>query len=104
LGRATEKDFARPRPLWEKPLYYFEQGGCLAFASELRAFYECPFFSMEFDWETLDQFLTLSYILAPHTPFVATKKLLPGHYLVFEQTSGEYQTRQYWSGPEYLET
>src|SRR5712691_2089329 len=69
----------------EKPLYYFEDKGSIAFASELRSFGHCPFFTNELDWASLDQFLTLGYILAPRSPFVRTQKLLPGHYLVFDQ-------------------
>jgi asparagine synthase (glutamine-hydrolysing) len=84
----------------EKPLYYFEDCGSIAFASELRAFGHCSFFTNELNWAALDQFLTLGYILAPCSPFRRTQKLLPGHYLVFDQATGEYKTKQYWSPPD----
>lgn len=87
----------------EKPLYYFEDAGRIAFASELRSFGHCPFFTNELDWASLDQFLTLGYILAPRSPFVRTQKLLPGHYLVFDQTTGESRIERYWRPAEWAE-
>lgn len=85
----------------EKPLYYFEDGESFAYASELRSFAHFPFFTNELDWAALDQFLTLGYILAPRSPFLRIRKLLPGHYLAFDQATGEYETKQYWHPPEY---
>lgn len=87
----------------EKPLYYFENAGSIAFASELRSFVHFPLFTNDLDWAALDQFLTLGYILAPHSPFINTCKLLPGHYLVFDQTTGEHRIEQYWHPPECTE-
>ena len=80
----------------EKPLYYFEDVGSIAFASELRSFGHFPFFTNKLDWAALDQFLTLGYILAPGSPFAGTRKLLPGHYLVFDQATGESRIARYW--------
>lgn len=87
----------------EKPLYYFLGEGSIAFASELRSFVHCPFFTNELDWPALDQFLTLGYILAPRSPFIGTRKLLPGHYLVIDQATGDYKTERYWRPPECAE-
>jgi asparagine synthase (glutamine-hydrolysing) len=87
----------------EKPLYYFEDAGCIAFASELRSLGHCPFFTNELDWASLDQFLTLGYILAPRSPFVRTQKLLPGHYLVFDQATGESKIARYWRPSDWEE-
>jgi asparagine synthase (glutamine-hydrolysing) len=87
----------------EKPLYYFEDAGCIAFASELRSFRHFALFTNELDWAALDQFLTLGYILAPRSPFVRTQKLLPGHYLVFDQTTGESRIEKYWRPAEWAE-
>jgi len=87
----------------EKPLYFFSAEQSIAFASELRSFLHCPFFTNEVDWAALDQFLTLGYILAPRSPFVRTQKLLPGHYLVFDQASGESRVKRYWRPAEWAE-
>jgi len=87
----------------EKPLYFFEGADGVAFASELRSLRLFPQFTGELDWDALDQFLTLGYILAPRTPYLSARKLLPGHYLVFEQTSGRVRSHSYWSAPRLSE-
>jgi asparagine synthase (glutamine-hydrolysing) len=87
----------------EKPLYYLSENRSIAFASELRSFVYCPFFTNELDWDALDQFLTLGYILAPRSPFVATRKLMPGHYLVFDQLTGQTRVEEYWRPAESAE-
>jgi asparagine synthase (glutamine-hydrolysing) len=83
----------------EKPLYCFESPDGIAFASELRSLCHFPGFTRELDWAALDQFLTLGYILSPKSPFLNTSKLLPGHFLVFEQDSCKMRRRRYWSPP-----
>ena len=83
----------------EKPLYFFEGAEAIAFASELRSLCVFPGFTGELDWDALDQFLTLGYILAPRSPYLRTAKILPGHYLVFDQTSGQVRCHRYWSAP-----
>jgi len=83
----------------EKPLYFFEAADAVVFASELRSLCVFPGFTGELDWDALDQFLTLGYILAPRSPYLRTSKVLPGHYLVFEQTSNRVRCHRYWSPP-----
>jgi asparagine synthase (glutamine-hydrolysing) len=87
----------------EKPLYYFEDADSMAFASELRSFVYYPFFGGDLDWDGLDQFLTLGYILAPRTPYLRARKLFPGHYLVFDQTAKRSWIHRYWTPPICLE-
>jgi asparagine synthase (glutamine-hydrolysing) len=62
-----------------KPLYYRESGGELAFASELRALPRG-----EIDLEALDAFLAFNSIPGPLTIFRETRKLPPGHVLVWD--------------------
>lgn len=87
----------------EKPLYYSLESRSIGFASELRPFAHCPFFAREVDWEALDQFLTLGYILAPRSPFAGVRKLQPGHFLVFEQRTSECRVEEYWHPAEHAE-
>jgi len=62
-----------------KPLYYSEAGGGLEFASELRALPRG-----EIDLDALEAFLAFNSIPAPLTIFRDTRKLPPGHLLVWE--------------------
>jgi asparagine synthase (glutamine-hydrolysing) len=62
-----------------KPLYYRAQGGGLEFASELRALPRG-----EIDLDALEAFLAFNAIPAPLTIFRESRKLPPGHLLVWE--------------------
>jgi asparagine synthase (glutamine-hydrolysing) len=62
-----------------KPLYYREAGGELQFASELRALARG-----EIDLDAVEAFLAFNSIPAPLTIFRETRKLPPGHLLVWE--------------------
>jgi asparagine synthase (glutamine-hydrolysing) len=62
-----------------KPLYYRESGDELAFASELRALPRG-----EVDLDALEAFLAFNSIPGPLTIFRETRKLQPGHVLVWE--------------------
>src|SRR5438094_7610492 len=65
-----------------KPLYVREAGGGLEFASELRALPRG-----EIDLDALEAFLAFNSIPAPLTIFQGTRKLRPGHLLVWEDGS-----------------
>src|SRR5215204_1918431 len=62
-----------------KPLYYRDEGGELAFASELRALPRG-----EIDLDALEAFLAFNSIPAPLTIFREVRKLPPGHLLLWE--------------------
>jgi asparagine synthase (glutamine-hydrolysing) len=62
-----------------KPLYYRATAGEIAFASELRALPQG-----EVDLEALDCFLAFNFVPAPYSIFRDTRKLPPGHLLVWE--------------------
>src|SRR5207302_2313964 len=62
-----------------KPLYYREEGGELAFASELRALPRG-----EIDLDAVESFLAFNSIPAPLTIFREVRKLPAGHVLLWE--------------------
>ncbi len=62
-----------------KPLYYREESGELAFASELRAFPRGAI-----DLNALESFMAFNSIPAPFSIFEGTRKLPAGHLLVWE--------------------
>jgi asparagine synthase (glutamine-hydrolysing) len=66
-----------------KPLYYRADADGLEFASELRALPRG-----EVDLDALEAFLAFNSIPAPMTIFRGTRKLPPGHLLVWEERSG----------------
>jgi asparagine synthase (glutamine-hydrolysing) len=85
---------ARDR-LGVKPLYYYLDGHCLVFGSELKAILAYREIPRAIDLEALDSFLTFEYIPAPLSIFRGIKKLLPGHTLTLQD--GKVSTRRYWN-------
>ncbi len=77
-----------------KPLYYTQQGGKLAFASEVKALLEVPGVTPEMDREALHQFLTFLWVPDPRTMFRDVWKLPAGHFATFR--AGELKIQQYW--------
>ena len=77
-----------------KPLYYWESGGKLAFASEIKALLEVPGIEANMNFEALDKYLTFLWVPDPLTMFEGIRKLPAGHYAIWK--SGDFHVEQYW--------
>jgi asparagine synthase (glutamine-hydrolysing) len=83
---------ARDR-LGVKPLYYTQQDGCFAFASELKAL--LPLIGTPtLDLAALADYLTLIWVPDPKTAFAEVRKLPPGHYAWVDRDG--FSVTQYW--------
>jgi asparagine synthase (glutamine-hydrolysing) len=80
-----------------KPLVYFQDGDSLGFASEIQALLQDESIPQELDWQALRLYLAFNYVPAPLTIYQGIRKLLPGHYLLWEK--GSVSTHQYWDIP-----
>ena len=76
-----------------KPLYYRHVGGCLSFASELKAMLEQPGFSRAIEPRAMAAYLAFNSIPAPLTIFAEARKLPPGYLLSW--CRGEIELRRY---------
>lgn len=66
----------------KKPLYYYVRDtGNIAFASELKAIVECPFFEKKINKGIIGRYLYRQYILAPDTIYQNVYKLEAGSVL-----------------------
>ncbi|HUI65854.1 MAG TPA: asparagine synthase (glutamine-hydrolyzing) [Bacteroidota bacterium] len=76
-----------------KPLYYFNHGGRLIFASEIKPIliHDIP---EDIDYSAVYDFLNLMYIRSPRTMFKHIRKLEPGCYLEYQR--GMCQVKRYW--------
>ncbi len=84
---------ARDR-LGKKPLYYYQESGQFAFASEIKALLELPFAKTEIRQDAIKDFFAYQYVPDPKSIYKHIHKLPPGHWLV---TDGKELTlRQYW--------
>ncbi|MCC7125456.1 MAG: asparagine synthase (glutamine-hydrolyzing) [Acidobacteria bacterium] len=81
-------------PAGEKPLYWTVTSQGLRLASELKALLVCSDVSRDLDPESLDQFLTYEYIIAPRTILADVHKLPPGSMLTYRD--GVARVDRYW--------
>jgi asparagine synthase (glutamine-hydrolysing) len=79
-----------------KPLYYWEQPGSLALASELKGLLQLPGFSRQVDHQSLYHYLSLRYVPGEDTIFSGVKRLPPGHWLHYDLAGGNLQVHRYW--------
>ncbi len=76
-----------------KPLYFYDDGKRLFFASEIKAILKMGV-PREMDLEALDYFLTFNYVPPPHTLFKNIRHLSPGHR--FEIRRNQVETLCWW--------
>jgi asparagine synthase (glutamine-hydrolysing) len=87
---------ARDR-LGKKPLYYWQGGGALVFASEIKALLCHPGPGRAVDWPAFHHYLAYGYTPAARSAFAGIVKLPPGHTAVLD--GGTLTARRYWSLP-----
>ncbi len=85
---------ARDR-MGEKPLHWGIFNGQFIFSSELKGILTHPDAAKEVDLVSLQKYLALEYVPAPHSMFKGISKLLPAHYMLVEK--GTVKIRSYWS-------
>lgn len=78
-----------------KPLYLFDSGKRVVFASEIKSILCAEEVPREMDEEALHHYLTFNYVPAPRTMFRGIRHLLPGH--VMKITPRETTVSQWWS-------
>ncbi len=84
---------ARDR-IGKKPLYYWEEGGNLVFASECKPLIACPGFTKKIRLDILPRYLYQQYINAPESIFEDVYKVEPGTILTFRD--GHSTSEKYW--------
>jgi len=95
-GRKKRLLLGRDR-LGIKPIYYYQDGRRLIFASEAKAILAVPGVPCEIDPAALQQYLSLGYVPAPLSIFRGIRKLPVASLLVVED--GHVHTRRYWGLP-----
>jgi asparagine synthase (glutamine-hydrolysing) len=86
---------ARDR-LGKKPLYYWQHGARLYFASEIKSLLALPQFERRLNVEALRHFLGYKHVPHPQTIFEGIKCVPPAHVLLFQPGSCARLTR-YWT-------
>ena len=92
-GRKKALFLARDRA-GVKPLFYTKAGNVFLFASEVKAILQYPILNREMDEKSLHYFINLRYIPGERTIFKEIYKLLPGHFLIYQQD--KLTIKKYW--------
>ncbi len=79
-----------------KPFYYYETAdGGLLYGTSIRDIMEQEGFEKKLNEEMLQLYLSLTYVAGENTFFRGLKKLMPGHYLVWQD--GRLSITRYWT-------
>ena len=95
--RANELLFFSRDRLGVKPLYYFQNGGELAFASELKALFNLPLVPRVFDIDVVATFILLGICdFSEFTMYKNIYQLEPATNMIYNLRSGTLEKRKYW--------
>jgi asparagine synthase (glutamine-hydrolysing) len=86
---------ARDR-MGEKPLYLFQRGQQLLFASELKALLQSGQVAFELDPQAINLFFHYHYVPEPFTPLRGVRKLPAGHWLSVDVAAWQIEEKCYW--------
>ena len=78
-----------------KPLYYYQDGERLVFASEVRALLASEYVPGKINREVMSEFLRYYSVNAPNTLLDGVYMLPPGHLGIWK--NGDFQIRSFWS-------
>lgn len=79
-----------------KPFYYYQtEDGRLLFGTMIRTIMEQDGFVKEVNTDMLQIYMSLTYVAGEDTFFKGVKKLMPGHWLEFE--NGRLTVERYWT-------
>ncbi len=96
---AEEKLFCLRDQFGTKPFYYYTcEDGTLLYGTMIRQIMEQPGFVKVLNEDLLQIYLSLTYTAGEDTFFKGVKKLLPGHYLIWQD--GNVEIVRYWK-PEF---
>lgn len=87
-------------PLGVKPLYYYQNGLTVAFASEIKAILSMPGVKKRLNHQALYHYLTFANAPAPETFFEGVSKLEAGCYLRMD-CAGNWKEARYWDPTRY---
>jgi asparagine synthase (glutamine-hydrolysing) len=82
----------------EKPLFLYENGSGLYFASEIKALLRIPGIKAAVNLEAVWDYLAYRYVPGPKTLSTGIRKLMPGTVAIWER--GKLKEERYWTAPD----
>lgn len=97
INKKKQEVFIARDQLGIKPIVYYSDDNCFAWASEIKALKALNNFKGDIDFYAIDQYLKFQFIPAPRTSYRKVKKLPPASFMVVA-FNGEIKTiKKYWS-------
>jgi asparagine synthase (glutamine-hydrolysing) len=82
----------------EKPLFLYENGSGVYFASEIKALLRIPGIKAGVNLQAVWDYLAYRYVPGPKTLFTGIRKLMPGTVAIWER--GKLTETRYWTAPD----
>lgn len=79
-----------------KPLFYHFDGSMLVAGSECKAIFASGVVEPKLDLDSIRNYFTYQFAIAPYTTFEGVRELLPGHQLVISK-GGTPRIEQFWN-------
>jgi asparagine synthase (glutamine-hydrolysing) len=79
-----------------KPLYFWNENGRFAFASELKSLLTLPFVTREIDPQSLFDYMTLLYVPDEASIVKGVHRIPPGCYFTYNLGTRELRVQKYW--------
>ena len=97
LDRQKRKLFVSRDRIGVKPLYYYRNGGIIAFASEIKQFFELPGFKKDPNIDACLSYLVTGYEMPPETFFKGVMSFPPGCFAETDLDSPEVKPEEFWT-------
>lgn len=104
FDKASQQVFAARDRLGIKPLHWTKtEDNQIVFASEIKALKRHPKIKFDLNHKSIEDFLSLGYILEPKSIYTSINKLEPGHYILLNQhTPDVFIKKCYWDVKNYI--
>ncbi len=79
-----------------KPLYYYNSGKKFIFCSEIKGILQNKEISRQVNLDSLSSFLVFRANTQEQTLFNKIKKLMPGHFLIYNLKNNKLKKQKYW--------
>ncbi|TWX51080.1 asparagine synthase (glutamine-hydrolyzing) [Colwellia hornerae] len=104
FDKNTKQMFAARDRLGIKPLHWAKTAdNQIVFASEIKALKKHLKIPLNINLQSIEDYMSLGYILEPKSIYLAINKLLPGHYILVDQNSPDMFINQaYWQLKDHI--
>lgn len=79
-----------------KPLYYWFSNGTLVFASEIKAIIKHPKYSIDLDYNALNEYFTFQNVFRYHTLFKGVFMIPPANTIQFDKSTNHVRHHSWW--------